>query len=1210
MNGHISLIIQLAAILLVCTGLALFLGWMLGKRSARAKAAKAAAEAATPFTAAPGAAGSQPESLAARKLEEQESPLAATQAAPLMVAATPGAQPVAEAQEMVPQSNSSPFAPDPALYTAPATSADPAAAPQAVPARSMPDPLSDDTISGEPDELSPAAQDIAAPVAARAEDAEDNAQRPDYLNDQTVSDESTIETHMIPRIINDTPAPTPQPALDSRLLEAESRANEAEARVREAEAKLEEANQRAHEAEAKAEEASQRVTQAEERLTQAEAKAEEAGQRVTEADQRFSEAESRAAEASQIAREAEDRATQAEAKAQEAEQHITRAEEAHRQVVELEEQINKQEIDMARLENRATAAWDKTMPGLFDRIESLEDELSQARRETAELQALLDAEHEERQARIDAEREQAKAGTTPEAGESAPEEQAGDTAQESVPETSAVIKEEPWQAIGSGTEMPITADEHAPEPQTEDTEDTAQENTPETSAVIKEEPWQAIGSGTEMPITADEHAPEPQTQDTEDTAQESVPETTTVIKEEPWQTIGSENEAADMPIGSASDALPGTQQEEQRKQAAQEAPAQQDEAPEPEAPEETEESRAAVEDSGNSEREKSAEEKPEVPDTAEESGETITGQDSGESEKTDVTGLRESGTEDSGAEESEAAEPGKSDSGETEKVEAAEDENREDKDSAELEDTESEDSGTGVVESEAALAGQHEDGETSHAEKPEAAPCEEAGAGDLETAEKTEKNSPEKTGTETTGDEVAKEGGEQQAAPSLEEAPAKAVANAQAVQKRVKDSAGQPDSVTEHDAGQRAKNTGKADAATSSADPRPDEHQDAAAAPETEEPKTGEQSIPTVPAGPEDVVTTAEPADPTEFGESGDPGESAAEEAGQAEKTGQAAPGVERPTHEIPAVTHQDPAGPRPEEQTGPRLVPLIPEPVFTEFSEFVAQRAEYREAAEAAAAREEETREHVFPDFEEQTETRLIPAIKDPGEAPETPRKVAPPVAIYEAAHRTAEPTELAADPLKPSPAVNGAQPMAHYTPLTAVFRDLAPRTAPIAEPEMEHHIPTSEVYPVVAHNESTTARTAPPPAGEAAEHHDPARPGAWAGSPVPYATPRFIDAGEPLPAELNDETEVDEPSAAEQTLRLDMHAGHLASAARLRMPEQRDGVMRSPLEPRNQQLSISLEDDYTDVDPIDDNIAVMDPDDDYPASVRIPPEDYPQAR
>lgn len=1137
MNGHISLIIQLAAILLVCTGLALFLGWMLGKRSARAKAAKAAAEAATPFTAAPGAAGSQPESLAARKLEEQESPLTATQAAPLMVAATPGAQPVAEAQEMVPQSNSSPFAPDPALYTAPAASADPAAAPQAVPARSMPDPLSDDTVLGEPDELSPAAQDVSAPVAARAEDAEDNAQRPDYLNDQTVSDESTIETHMIPRIINDTPAPTPQPALDSRLLEAQSRADEAEARVREAEAKLEEANQR---------------------VTQAEAKAEEAGQR-------FSEAESRAAEASQIAREAEDRATQAEAKAQEAEQHITRAEEAHRQVVELEEQINKQEIDMARLENRATAAWDKTMPGLFDRIESLEDELSQARRETAELQALLDAEHEERQARIDAEREQAKAGTTPEAGESAPEEQAGDTAQESVPETSAVIKEEPWQTIGSGTEMPITADEHAPEPQT---------------------------------------------QDTEDTAQESVPETTTVIKEEPWQTIGSENEAADMPIGSASDALPGTQQEEQRKQAAQEAPAQQDEAPEPEAPEETEESRAAVEDSGNSEREKSAEEKPEVPDTAEESGETITGQDSGESEKTDVTGLRESGTEDSGAEESEAAEPGKSDSGETEKVEAAEDENREDKDSAELEDTESEDSGTGVVESEAALAGQHEDGETSHAEKPEAAPCEEAGAGDLETAEKTEKNSPEKTGTETTGDEVAKEGGEQQAAPSLEEAPAKAVANAQAVQKRVKDSAGQPDSVTEHDAGQRAENTGKADAATSSADPRPDEHQDTAAAPETEEPKTGEQSVPTVPAGPEDVVTTAEPADPTEFGESGDPGESAAEEAGQAEKTGQAAPGVERPTHEIPAVTHQDPAGPRPEEQTGPRLVPLIPEPVFTEFSEFVAQRAEYREAAEAAAAREEETREHVFPDFEEQTETRLIPAIKDPGEAPETPRKVAPPVAIYEAAHRTAEPTELAADPLKPSPAVNGAQPMAHYTPLTAVFRDLAPRTAPIAEPEMEHHIPTSEVYPVVAHNESTTARTAPPPAGEAAEHHDPARPGAWAGSPVPYATPRFIDAGEPLPAELNDETEVDEPSAAEQTLRLDMHAGHLASAARLRMPEQRDGVMRSPLEPRNQQLSISLEDDYTDVDPIDDNIAVMDPDNDYPASVRIPPEDYPQAR
>ena len=125
---------------------------------------------------------------------------------------------------------------------------------------------------------------------------------------------------------------------------------------------------------------------------------------------------------------------------------------------------------------------------------------------------------------------------------------------------------------------------------------------------------------------------------------------------------------------------------------------------------------------------------------------------------------------------------------------------------------------------------------------------------------------------------------------------------------------------------------------------------------------------------------------------------------------------------------------------------------------------------------------------------------------------------------------------------------PWPTYTPLTAVFRDLAPRTAPIAEPEMEHHIPTSEVYPVVTHNESTTARTAPPSADEAAEHHDdPAR-------PVPHATPRFIDAGEPLPAELNDETEVDEPSAAEQTLRLDMHAGHLATAA-AENAEQRDG-------------------------------------------------------
>ena len=37
MNGYLLLAIELAAILVVCVGLALFLGWVLGKRSARAK---------------------------------------------------------------------------------------------------------------------------------------------------------------------------------------------------------------------------------------------------------------------------------------------------------------------------------------------------------------------------------------------------------------------------------------------------------------------------------------------------------------------------------------------------------------------------------------------------------------------------------------------------------------------------------------------------------------------------------------------------------------------------------------------------------------------------------------------------------------------------------------------------------------------------------------------------------------------------------------------------------------------------------------------------------------------------------------------------------------------------------------------------------------------------------------------------------------------
>ncbi|MDO4716698.1 MAG: hypothetical protein Q4B08_03930, partial [Propionibacteriaceae bacterium] len=61
-------------------------------------------------------------------------------------------------------------------------------------------------------------------------------------------------------------------------------------------------------------------------------------------------------------------------------------------ISELEEQLRKQEIEMARLETGATTAWDTTMPQLLGRIEGLEKELQQAREESRQLQNLLEIE--------------------------------------------------------------------------------------------------------------------------------------------------------------------------------------------------------------------------------------------------------------------------------------------------------------------------------------------------------------------------------------------------------------------------------------------------------------------------------------------------------------------------------------------------------------------------------------------------------------------------------------------------------------------------------------------------------------------------------------------------------------------------------------------------------------------------------------------------
>jgi len=186
----------------------------------------------------------------------------------------------------------------------------------------------------------------------------------------------------------------------------------------------------------------------------------------------------------------ETRAAEAETRAQEADQHISDAEQARRQVVELEEKINKQEIDMARLENRATTAWDKTMPTLIERIESLEDDLSRARREAAELQAMLATG-----------RDQTAPTPAPEvdAEEENVEEETGET---------EVIKEDPWQTIGPGTgtaqETPIafassTLPSMQPAKEDKETEPEPTEETAETDADTAEE--------TEPTDTAEETEP-------------------------------------------------------------------------------------------------------------------------------------------------------------------------------------------------------------------------------------------------------------------------------------------------------------------------------------------------------------------------------------------------------------------------------------------------------------------------------------------------------------------------------------------------------------------------------------------------------------------------------------------------------------------------------------------------------------------------------
>lgn len=481
MSGYVLLAIELAAILVVVVGLALFLGWVLGKRSVRAKlAAERETRPAKPTPELDAMASlkadeQEPTSLAARAVPVETRPATAQSPSPIAMASSPDSGPKAEAQ---PVSVPSPFAPDPSLYAGPSASTD------------------------------PSARGVAAEVKPTGEP------QPDLLNDRTVSDESTVDTHMIPRVTGQTPPSPTEP--DPRLLEAEARASDAEAKASEAEAK-------AREAEAKINEANQRAL------------------------------------------EAEVKAQDAEARAQQADQHISEAEQARRQVIELEERINKQEIDMARLENRATAAWDKTMPNLIERIESLEGDLAQARREAAELQAVLAAE-----------RDQATPVPATEQPEQA--EQTEQHEQAKVPQNE-IIKEEPWQTIGTGTGLaqgtpivfasrpPAEDSQEQPEPEqpgepvdkaepeekngNEETgnEETEDEKTSEEETGVEEEvrapeqlaPTAAVEHEVELP------APEETAKDQEDPTPMDLPETEHLVSTAPVYPVTAHHDDATIP---------------------------------------------------------------------------------------------------------------------------------------------------------------------------------------------------------------------------------------------------------------------------------------------------------------------------------------------------------------------------------------------------------------------------------------------------------------------------------------------------------------------------------------------------------------------------------------------------------------------------------------------------------------------------------------
>ena len=273
------------------------------------------------------------------------------------------------------------------------------------------------------------------------------------------------------------------------------------------------------------------------------------------------------------------------------------------------------------------------------------------------------------------------------------------------------------------------------------------------------------------------------------------------------------------------------------------------------------------------------------------------------------------------------------------------------------------------------------------------------------------------------------------------------------------------------------------------------------------------------------------------------------------------------------------------QEATETRLMPLIPEPTFTNFDELTAAwkaRETVRSEEKPQSTSHTTTAWPEPEDVEAVTATRLIPVIKEE----------------------------------EPAPRPNGKDDLEALTDTGSFARLIATGpapeapsfTAPLDIPGTEYLTPSTPAYPVTTHHDDATIPDIPRITAPIAQPFE---------AKQDDATPDSRHDATPSKSDLLiDETEVDEvpvtAGLAEPEPAADprVNAGHII-APQFSMTKEHDGILRSPLERKGQQISISLEEDYTLADPIDEEIEVMDaPEEEFPVGVGIPPEDYPRAR